>query len=93
MKIGICGICGRMGVSVLTTLLDRGHTLAAAFDALGDRQAAVCIELTKKFERISRGFLGELKTQFEGQKIKGEVTIVIAGNNPKFERAAEGMQE
>ncbi len=63
-----------------------GATLAAACEALGDRQAAVCIELTKKFERISRGFLGDLKTEFEGQKVKGEVTIVIAGNNPKFAR-------
>jgi 4-hydroxy-tetrahydrodipicolinate reductase len=32
MKIGICGICGRMGVSVLKVLLERGHTLGAAFD-------------------------------------------------------------
>ncbi|MBN1496625.1 MAG: 4-hydroxy-tetrahydrodipicolinate reductase [Spirochaetes bacterium] len=32
MKIGICGICGRMGVSVLEILLARGHSLGAAFD-------------------------------------------------------------
>ena len=61
-------------------------TLEAALEVLGDRQAAVCIELTKKFERIARGFLSELVPQFAGQKIKGEVTIVIAGNNPKFSR-------
>ncbi len=59
-------------------------TLKAALDALGDRRAAVCMELTKKFERVSRGFLSELVKTFEGQNIKGEVTIVIAGNNPKF---------
>jgi 16S rRNA (cytidine1402-2'-O)-methyltransferase len=59
-------------------------TLAAALEALGDRQAAVCIELTKKFERVSRGFLSDLKAEFADKKIKGEVTIVIAGNNPKF---------
>ncbi len=35
MKIGICGICGRMGVSVLRVLLERRHTLAAAFDHEG----------------------------------------------------------
>lgn len=63
-------------------------TLRAAHEALGDRQAAVCIELTKKFERISRGFLSELAAQFAGQRVKGEVTIVIAGNNPKFRRQA-----
>ena len=32
MKIGICGICGRMGVSVLKGLLVNGHQLGAAFD-------------------------------------------------------------
>lgn len=32
MKIGICGICGRMGVSVLKVMIERGHSLGAAFD-------------------------------------------------------------
>lgn len=32
MKIGICGICGRMGISVLKVMLERRHELAAAFD-------------------------------------------------------------
>ncbi len=35
MRIGICGICGRMGVSILKTALERGHSLAAAFDHSG----------------------------------------------------------
>jgi 16S rRNA (cytidine1402-2'-O)-methyltransferase len=61
-----------------------GQTLQAAFEVLGDRRAAVCVELTKKFEKTSRGFLSELCSQFAGVKVKGEVTIVIAGNNPKF---------
>lgn len=68
-------------------------TLEAALKTLGDRQAAVCIELTKKFERISRGFLSELQAEFSGCRIKGEVTIVIAGNNPKFRRFNEGGQD
>jgi 16S rRNA (cytidine1402-2'-O)-methyltransferase len=44
------------------------------------------VELTKKFERVSRGHLAELAAQFEGQTVRGEVTIVIAGNHPKFSR-------
>jgi 4-hydroxy-tetrahydrodipicolinate reductase len=32
MKIGICGICGRMGVTILKLSRERGHTLVAAFD-------------------------------------------------------------
>ncbi|HPV41986.1 MAG TPA: 4-hydroxy-tetrahydrodipicolinate reductase [Spirochaetota bacterium] len=35
MRIGICGICGRMGVSVLKIMLERRHVLAAAFDHEG----------------------------------------------------------
>ena len=66
-----------------------GKTLAAALAVLGDRQAAVCIELTKKFERVSRGYLASLAAEFADQKIKGEVTLVIAGNNPKFARPDE----
>ena len=65
-----------------------GATLRAALEALGDRQAAVCIELTKKFERIHRGFLHDLHAELSGVRIKGEVTLVIAGNHPKFCRTA-----
>ena len=61
-------------------------TLEAALDALGDREAAVCIELTKLHERVSRGYLSDLAAQFNGAKAKGEVALVIAGNNPKFKR-------
>jgi 16S rRNA (cytidine1402-2'-O)-methyltransferase len=68
-------------------------SLEAALAVLGNRQAAVCIELTKKFERVSRGFLGDLVTQFAGQKIKGEVTLVIAGNNPKFSQETDETEE
>lgn len=63
-----------------------GATLKSAFSALGDRRAAVCSELTKKFERTSRGYLGELSEQFASTPLKGEYTIVIAGNHPKFAR-------
>ena len=65
-----------------------GATLAAAFDALGGREAAVCIELTKLHERVSRGYLSDLAKEFAGVKVKGEVAIVIAGSNPKFARGA-----
>ena len=63
-------------------------TLEAALDALGDREAAVCIELTKLHERVSRGYLSDLVAEFRGAKVKGEVAIVIAGCNPKFARQA-----
>lgn len=62
-------------------------TLEAALDALGDREAAVCIELTKLHERVSRGYLSDLVREYKGATVKGEVALVIAGNNPKFLRA------
>ena len=72
-----------------------GKSLAAALEVFGDREAAVCIELTKKFERVSRGHLSVLSAEYCDKKVKGEVTIVIAGNNPKFLRVepAEGSDE
>ena len=59
-------------------------TLQAAREVLGNRQAAVCLELTKQFERVERGFLDDLVAKFSGKPPKGEVTLVFAGNNPKF---------
>lgn len=63
-----------------------GKCLAAALEALGDREAAVCIEMTKRHERVSRGYLSTLAEQFASTPVKGEVTLVIAGDNPKFRR-------
>ena len=70
-----------------------GATLEAALDALGDREAAVCIELTKMHERVSRGYLSDLAREFRDVKVKGEVALVIAGNNPKFRRGDAGGKE
>ena len=43
----------------------------------GGRQAAVCRELTKKFEEITRGSLAELATVFAAREVKGEIVIVV----------------
>jgi len=63
--------------------------LADALEVLGDRQACVCIELTKLFEQTDRGYLSELAECYRDVVVKGEVTVVIAGNHPKFIRPAE----
>lgn len=52
----------------------------------GNRRAAVCFELTKKFQRVHRGFLDSLLENLENQESKGEITLVVVGNNPKFSR-------
>lgn len=47
-------------------------------DSLGaDRLAAVCRELTKRFEEVSRGSLAELAAVFAERTVKGEIVIVI----------------
>ena len=43
----------------------------------GGRQAAVCRELTKKFEEILRGTLDELAATCAGRTLKGEIVVVI----------------
>lgn len=63
--------------------------LKAAYATLGDREAAVCIELTKAHERVHRGFLSDLIPLFDGKTVKGEVAFVIAGANPKFARDSD----
>ncbi len=65
-----------------------GSFLALAREVLGDRMAAVCVELTKMHEEVARGYLSELAARFADEKVRGEVTVVIAGNNPKFVRGA-----
>lgn len=57
-----------------------GPALAAMADAFGpEREAAVALELTKRFERVSRGTLAELAAQFAEADTKGEAVILVAG--------------
>lgn len=50
------------------------------------RQAAVCRELTKRFEEVTRGTLAELLVAYEGRDVKGEIVVVI---DRAAERAAD----
>jgi 16S rRNA (cytidine1402-2'-O)-methyltransferase len=43
----------------------------------GEREAAVCRELTKRFEETSRGTLADLAVAFAGRDVKGEVVVLI----------------
>jgi 16S rRNA (cytidine1402-2'-O)-methyltransferase len=61
-----------------------GKLLADALTVFGDRRAAVCVELTKQFEKVHRGTLSRLAEMFADATVRGEITVVIAGNNPKF---------
>ena len=60
---------------VADTLAD----LAAAFGE--DRPAALCRELTKTYEEIRRGGLGEL-ARWAADGVRGEITVVVSGAEP-----------
>ncbi|MEU4146768.1 MULTISPECIES: 16S rRNA (cytidine(1402)-2'-O)-methyltransferase [Streptomyces] len=54
-------------------------TLAAMAEAFGaDRRAAVCRELTKTYEEVRRGGLGELAA-WAAEGVRGEITVVVEG--------------
>jgi 16S rRNA (cytidine1402-2'-O)-methyltransferase len=54
-------------------------TLGAMAEVFGPRQAAVSLELTKRFERTHRGPLPELAAFFAAEETKGEAVIAVAG--------------
>ncbi len=54
-------------------------TLATMVEVFGHgRRAAVCRELSKTYEEVRRGGLGDL-TEWAADGIRGEVTLVVAG--------------
>lgn len=68
--------------------------LQDALEVLGDRKCAVCLEMTKKFEQIFRGYISEVIAQLNSaSSIKGEITLAIAGNQHKFIKNDEEEDE
>ncbi len=57
---------------------------------LGDRQAVLCRELTKKYEQYMRGTLSQLKDELAVQGARGEFVILVAGAEPETMAAADG---
>lgn len=43
----------------------------------GTRRAAICRELTKKFEEVTRGSIAELVKVFESRTVKGEIVVLV----------------
>ena len=55
----------------------------------GDRQAAICRELTKKFEEVVRGSLNELERDADQMESRGEITIVVEKSDAARASAAD----
>ena len=53
-------------------------SLATMAETLGARDAAVCRELTKRFEEVRRGSLEELANHYEAGEARGEIVICVA---------------
>ncbi|MGZ5552399.1 MAG: 16S rRNA (cytidine(1402)-2'-O)-methyltransferase [Chthoniobacterales bacterium] len=54
-------------------------TLAACAEIMPERQLCVARELTKKFEEFRRGIAAELLAHYEAHPAKGEITLLIRG--------------
>lgn len=70
------------------------HRLTAALEAMAaalgrDRPAAVCRELTKTYEEVRRGPLGEL-AEWSAAGVRGEITVVVGGAPDRTEEADLG---
>jgi 16S rRNA (cytidine1402-2'-O)-methyltransferase len=67
------------------------ETLVAMAGAMGtNRSAAVCRELTKTYEEVRRGALGEL-AEWSADAVRGEITVVVTGADADERRAAAGL--
>ncbi|MEV6134927.1 16S rRNA (cytidine(1402)-2'-O)-methyltransferase [Nocardia sp. NPDC051990] len=67
--------------------------LADAVEVLGpDRRAAVCRELTKTYEEVVRGNLGELAA-WAVDGARGEITVVVEGARPVATDPADMVDE
>jgi 16S rRNA (cytidine1402-2'-O)-methyltransferase len=64
------------------------RTLGDLSELLGERELAVCRELTKLHEEVVRGNAAELAAHF-AEAVRGEITVVIAGNRDRAPEISE----
>jgi len=81
-KAKVDAIAEVAGVRATLVLYESGPrlaaTLAALANGLGDREAAVTRELTKKFEEAVTGTLSTLAARYADVPPKGEIVVVVA---------------
>ncbi|MES2335259.1 MAG: 16S rRNA (cytidine(1402)-2'-O)-methyltransferase [Pseudomonadota bacterium] len=84
------------GVQATLILYESPKRLAALLEDLaailgGSRQAAVCREMTKRFEEILRGTLAKLASDVAAREIKGEI-VVLVDRSPPAEATSESVE-
>jgi 16S rRNA (cytidine1402-2'-O)-methyltransferase len=71
-----------------------GEALATLAEGLGaDRPACVARELTKRFEEVRRGSLGELAAHYAEHEARGEVVLCVGPAPPPAAATAETLDE
>lgn len=55
-------------------------TLVDIEKIFGNREVSICRELTKKFEEVIRGKVGDVLEKLKDRKVKGEVVLVVEGS-------------
>lgn len=68
-------------------------TLTQLREYLGERQVAVCRELSKLYEEVRRGTLSEVIDHFTHTAPRGEFVLVIAGAEARKERSKDYTQD
>lgn len=58
-----------------------------------EREATVCRELTKTYEEVVRGTLGELAARFDAEEARGEITLVVSGHGAPQETDVLGAAD
>lgn len=66
------------------------HAMAAAFGS--DRPAAVCRELTKRYEEVRRGPLADL-AEWADAGVRGEIVVVVGGASPRETGADDAVAQ
>ena len=85
----VCNGSPKLGVnfskslSVFESANKINKTLQDLIDILGNREMAICREMTKKFEEIITGKISDIAQKIVSKKLKGEIVIVLYGDNKK----------
>lgn len=85
----------RAGLSATLVFYEAPHRLGEALAAMAegfgaDRPAAVARELTKRFEEVRRGTLGDLAGHYATAEARGEICVVVG---PAPAEAAAGPED
>lgn len=69
------------------------ETLAVMLEVLGNRNIAICRELTKKYEEFIRGTLEEVIEWAHNDEIRGEFCMIVEGTNEEVEEGTSWWED